>query len=255
VDLEADLSVPLSPQGRSALVDLVDEFGIVIVRGQRFTMEEQRRVMEPLGRIEEYDLLYVAPDDGVLNADRMAFHSDFAYAHTPYKYLSLHAVDVVAGESSTYFANGRLAYERLSSAQRKLLASLTTTAVSVDLNQRSAGYDLPAEGPAAIRAAVIYHPRTARPILYVNEGQHARFNELDRTRSDALFAELFEVLYRSDAILTHVWSPGDILIWDNLSLQHGRSAIPKSARRRLQRVSVADVGGADMLPGFLKLDL
>jgi taurine dioxygenase len=218
------------------------------------SLERQRALCAPLGRIETYDLEYVALDDAVLNRDPMAHHSDFAYAHTPYKYLSLMAVDVVEGESTTTFANGALAYARLSPAQRKRLAALTTTACSADHRRRAIGYDLVEGVPAAVRPAVIYHHRTAHPILYVNEAQHGRFNELGRAESDALFEELFAILYAPHAILTHHWRPGDLLMFDNWSLQHGRPALDRSTRRHIQRVSVADIGGGDMLPGFLNPD-
>lgn len=255
VEVHADLSGPLSAERQAALVDLVDRHGIVVARDQPvMTLEDQRRACAPLGRIETYDLEYVSLDDNVLNRDAMAHHSDFAYAHTPYKYLSLLAVDLVEGESTTTFANGALAYSLLSPAQRKRLAALTTTACSADHRARTIGYDLMEGVPTAIRPAVIYHHRTAHPILYVNEAQHGRFNELDRTESDALFAELFAILYAPANILTHHWRPGDLLIFDNWSLQHGRPALDRSTRRHIQRVSVADVGGGDMLPGFLDPD-
>ena len=252
VALECDLSGPLSSQAQAALVALVDRHGIVVVRKQQLTLEQHRRLLAPLGRIEQYDLEYVALDDGVLNRDAMAYHSDFAYAHTPYKNLSLHAVEI-EGESCTRFANGARAYQRLTPDQQKKLAPLTTTAVSAEHTHRGIGYDPPEGVPTAIRAAVIYHHRSAQPILYVNESQHARFNELDRNASDALLEELFAILYRPDSIFTHHWSTGDLLIWDNLALQHGRPALNDLGRRNLQRVSVADVGGGDMLPGFLSL--
>ena len=253
VELKGELGEPLSPEAQAVLVKLVDQHGIVIVRNQDLTLEDQRRLLEPLGRIETHDLEYVSLEDGVLNRDAMAYHSDFAYAHTPYKYLSLHALDVADGESCTLFASGTLAYQRLSTEQRKRLAALTTTAVSADHTRRGIGYDPPTGVPTAIRAAVIYHHRTSQPILYVNESQHARFNELDRETSDRLFEELFAILYRPDTILSHSWSKGDLLIWDNLALQHGRPGLDTIGRRALQRVSVADVGGDDMLPGFLNL--
>lgn len=255
VEVHADLSGPLSPEQQSALVRLVDRHGIVVARGQPpMSLGQHRALCAPLGRIETYDLEYLALDDAVLNRDRMAHHSDFAYAHTPYKYLSLLAIDLVEGESTTTFANGALAYRRLSPEQRKRLAPLTTSACSADHRGRNIGYDLVDGVPTAVRAAVIHHHRTAHPILYVNEAQHGRFNELGRTESDALFEELFAILYAPDAILTHHWRPGDLLIFDNWSVQHGRPALDRCTRRHIQRVSVADVGGGDMLPGFLDPD-
>ena len=255
IELHADLSGELTSEQQSALVRLVDRHSIVVARNQQpMSLAEQRALCAPLGRIETYDLEYVALDDNVLNRDKMLHHSDFAYAHTPYKYLSLMAVDLVEGESFTTFANGALAYERLTSEQHKRLAALTTPACSTDISARSIGYDLVPGVPTAIHPAVKYHHRTARPILYVNEAQTGRFNELGRADSDALLEELFAILYAPDAIFTHHWRPGDLLIFDNWTVQHGRPSLESATTRHIQRVSVADVGGGDMLPGFLDPD-
>ena len=255
VELEGDLSQPLSPEDQHRLVKLIDEHGIVVARDQHLTLEQHRRLCEPLGRIGEPDFRKVALDDKILNRDQMGFHSDLAYCHTPYKYASLHALDLVAGESSTRFANGARAYAKLSAAQKKQLSALTTTAVWGTRTHRDVGYDLPSEGPRAVRPAVIYHHRTAQPILYVTEIQHCRFNELGREESDALMAEMFALLYAPGDIFTHDWLPGDLVIWDNLTLQHGRPGLEQLSRRHLQRVTVADVSGTDMLPHYIKLDM
>jgi alpha-ketoglutarate-dependent taurine dioxygenase len=255
VELHADLSASLSPGQQAELVRLVDHHSIVVARNQQpMSLAEQRALCAPLGRIETYDLEYVALDDNVLNRDGMLHHSDFAYAHTPYKYLSLLAVDLVEGESTTTFANGALAYETLSPELRKQLAALTTTACSTDISARNIGYDLVEGVPSAIHPAVKYHHRTARPILYINEAQTGRFNELGRSESDALLEELFTILYAPAAIFTHHWRPGDLLIFDNWTVQHGRPSLESATTRHIQRVSVADVGGDDMLPGFLDPD-
>ena len=251
VELELDLSQPLSAQNAALIVDLVDRHGVLIARNQRLSVAQQRQVLGVLGRIEECDLPFVDLEDKILNRDRMGFHSDMAFAHTPYKYLSLHAVEVVAGESSTNFASGALAYEKLDAALCRRLAALTTTAVVGHRTERGVGYDVPEGGPRAVHPAVMYHHRTATPFLYVNEIQHCRFNELTREDSDALMEELFGILYAPDAILTHVWTPGDLVIWDNHAVQHGRPALEHVTARHLQRMSVSDVPGVYMLPEYL----
>jgi taurine dioxygenase len=251
VRIEGDFSRSLSPEGKCFLVAQVDAHGIVVAPKQHLTLEQQRKVLEPFGRVLLKDLDYVTPDDGILNNDGLAYHSDFAFAHTPYKNLSLHALEVVEGETCTRFANSALAYTRLSAQRRKHLAALTTTAIYTRGITRTVGYDLPPRFYGSQRAAVIFHHRTARPILYVSEAQTARFNELARTESDALLTELFDILYAPEAILEHSWCVGDLLIWDNLILQHGRPEFKSVTTRRLQRVSVADVGGDEMIPNFI----
>ena len=111
--------------------------------------------------------------------------------------------------------------------------------------------DIPPEAFRTQRAAVIFHPRTFDPILYVVEAQHARFNELDRAALDALFEELFAILYAPDNVHEHVWSVGDFVIYDNLTLQHARPDPSALKVRKLQRMGVADVSADEMLAEFL----
>jgi taurine dioxygenase len=70
--------------------------------------------------------------------------------------------------------------------------------------------------------------------------------------SDALIEELLSYLYRDDQIYEHVWKTGDIVIWDNLGVQHARKAI-SGGTRTLQRVTIAEIGYWDQLPTELPL--
>ena len=81
--------------------------------------------------------------------------------------------------------------------------------------------------------------------------QTCRFNELGREASDTLLEELFATLYASETMLVHDWNPGDLVVWDNWSVQHGRPSLAKVTRRYLQRMSVSDVPGVEMLPDYL----
>jgi taurine dioxygenase len=255
-EVTGDLARPLTADARQFLRAQIDTHGLILARNQRLPMQQHRDLASVVGPVlgDQHDLHYVDLQDGVLGADALAFHSDFAFAHTPLTALSLHAVDVVDGETSTRFASGTLAYDRLSDAQRQRLAHLTATAVSTSTIGRRVGYYIPKKAHCFTRPALMQHPRTGRPILYVNEGQTARFNELDEPASDAFLAELFAILYAPDAVLEHPWSNGDIVLWDNLMLQHGRRDLHRATRRRLQRVSVAECSPVDMFPTFIPGD-
>ena len=98
--------------------------------------------------------------------------------------------------------------------------------------------------------SILTHKVTGQPILYVQEAQTARFNELARADSDALLAALFAVLYAPAGVLEHRWNRGDLVIWDNLRLQHARPAFPPGRPRRLQRVVVAEQSLREQIPDF-----
>ncbi|RYD93746.1 MAG: TauD/TfdA family dioxygenase [Sphingomonadales bacterium] len=251
IELVGELSAPLSAEEVAFLRAIVEDHAVLVARGQRLTIERHREIMALFGPVPERELYIVELSDGVLGADPLTFHSDMAFCHTPYRYGSLHALEIEGGRTSTAFANGTRAYKRLTPGQCKLLARLTTLAVSTCRTGQAFREDIPEDAFRTQRAAVIFHPRTFEPILYVAEAQHARFNELDRAASDALFEALFPVLYAPDNVYEHVWSVGDFVLYDNLTLQHARPDPSSLKVRKLQRMGVADVSADDMLAEFL----
>ena len=79
---------------------------------------------------------------------------------------------------------------------------------------------------------------TGRPYLFVNQAMAALVVGLSEPESDKLLDELFSYLYADGMIYEHVWHNGDIVIWDNLAVQHSRKALSNETRT-LQRVTIA----------------
>ena len=70
--------------------------------------------------------------------------------------------------------------------------------------------------------------------------QHTdRIVGVPRAESDALLAEIYAHLYADEAVYEHRWLPGDLVIWDNLSVQHARPE-PNDQPRTLRRFHVSD---------------
>jgi taurine dioxygenase len=194
---------------------------------------------------------YVAPDDGVLNETALTFHSDLAFAPEPFQALSLHALEVAEGKTSTRFASARRAYERLPEALKARLEGLQAVSVSVDLGaERVTPFDVPPESIHQTWDVVRTHPVTGRNFLYVSESHAARILGFSREESDGLLGELFAVLYAEGNRVEHPWRNGDILLWDNLALQHGRPDVAGISPRRLQRAAVAERSLTEQLPDF-----
>ena len=49
---------------------------------------------------------------------------------------------------------------------------------------------------------------------------------------------LCDLIEQPDNIYEHVWRPGDIIVWDNLSSLHARTDWPDDQRRTLRRCTV-----------------
>ena len=85
----------------------------------------------------------------------------------------------------------------------------------------------------------ITHPESGRKALYVDRLMTMRIDGLPEDESDALLSEMFDVAEREEFVYEHVWTPGDLLIWDNLCSAHARTDFPPGERRLLRRCQTA----------------
>lgn len=250
---EGDLRDPLDAAGQQRLRELLHRHALLLFRGQRLSHEQQIRVLGYCGPVlhapDGVGYISTNPSKGGLGTGELAFHSDLSFTPSPFHAISLHAIDVVDDGSSTRFASGMRAYAKLPEALRRRLANLRVlNAMPVDMATDRLNENVPPDMPQHWRPAVLPHPVTGTPILYVNQQHSARVEGLSPEDSAALLAELFASLYAPDNVYEHRWHNGDLLIWDNLSLQHARGDLQNSGQRTLQRVVVAEKSFFDLCP-------
>lgn len=68
------------------------------------------------------------------------------------------------------------------------------------------------------------HPITGREVLYCNPGYATRIEGLETAESDALLEFLFRHQTQTKYLYAHSWSPGDVLMWDNIGTIHNAVA-------------------------------
>lgn len=235
-EVDLDLSRPLEPQTAAALRDLFFSHSLLVFRGQSLSMEDQMRAVSYVGQVLAPSSGYLSPEDGILNTKRLDFHSDLCSTPLPFDAISLHAQDVDEGNTSTKFASGLRAYGRLPQATRELIDGLDVNMVQTVADKTLLTYDVPEGAFNLVRPVVLRHRVTGDPIVYCSESSAARIEGWARAESDALLGELFAALYDPGNIYRHVWRNGDLVIWDNLSLQHGRDPVEPGRPRTMQRV-------------------
>jgi len=111
-------------------------------------------------------------------------------------------------------------------------------------------FDTSDDIPHQVRPLLMPHPRTGEGVLYVNAMQTARIVGMGREDSEDTLAALFAELYREERVYRHTWNNGDLVIWDNIALQHSRCDLTGMNPRRLQRIVIADKSFFDLLPQF-----
>jgi taurine dioxygenase len=250
MEVRIDLSAPLSLVDQLELRRLYATHSLLLVREQRLTMEDQIRVMGYLGPVVRHSdgVGVMRPDNGI-HTVAFAFHSDHAYSPVPHLGLSLHAVEVVDGGTSTLFANGARAYQALDPVLRTRIDGREALHVfPPDLSGRNRADDIDPFLPRSTHPVVLHNPVTGTPFLYVSENQTDSIIGLPPDESETILQSLFEALYDPSNVLDHRWNVGDIVIWDNLTLSHGRRNIANDGPRVMQRVVLGTKGIAELYP-------
>lgn len=257
---DVDLSTPLDDDTFSQVAKAFFDNEVVVFRNQRLTPAQQiafTRRFGPLeahvrkeSRLAEHDEIFVLSNKldengkaiGAQDAGRF-WHSDLSYKREPSMLSALYAVEVPVKDGvalgNTYFASTTAAYDALPEAMKQRLETLRNihsyreyrlknyAAQQEDMRRgiRTVQEHAPtpeqlASVPDTEMNVVRVHPMTGRKGLFVNEGHTSHLTGMSRAESEALLAELYAHITQPEFVYCHCWREGDLLMWDNIAVQH-----------------------------------
>ena len=264
IGLDLQRMIDYSGCWRAADVELLRktwaERHLLLVRGPVLTGEQQVAFTARFGPLVAERRLwgYVSNvrSDGIVREGALLFHSDFAFTHSPVLGIALHALEVPRDGAPTRFAD----------------AARAAAALPSDLRQRLDGHDVlnvydfhhgddrpmrledvDPRSPRCRVPVVGRHPRTGVEVVMANELHTDSVVGVSPAESRALLDDLFAVLYDREHVLEHRWSVGDLVLWDNIALHHGREQIPLDEPRTLQRVTIGDYTPGELVPNLHEL--
>jgi taurine dioxygenase len=252
IEIFRDMSEPLNHHEGQSLRKLFYDQKLIVFRGQSLTEDQHVALLRHIGPVlEPHGESRQISSDGHLGAGPLCWHSDLSFTPQPFTGLSLYAMEVNAGQSLTRFANAARAALRLPNALRDKISNMEAVAFLTPVqSHRHAPYSASAFFPQHSRPAIFPHPETGEPVLYVSEMQTGRIGNLPQAESDTLLDQLFATLYTADNIYEHRWANGDLVLWDNIALQHSRPDLAAHKPRRLRRVVLAEKSFFDLCPQF-----
>ena len=256
--LDVDATQPLDA---GAFRDLFFASKLVLIRGQELSPDHQLRLSSYVGPVvDPPTFISNVEESGYHPEVELLYHSDFAFTPTPLIGISLYCIELATGASPTTFVDGISAAAtlpddlRAAVNGRSVMHLADTETRREDIRRRLVDVGGPdaslATFPRHTRPVLWEHPVTGELNLYVLEQQASHIDGLDENESEALLARLFAHLYAPGAIYTHEWQPGDLVIWDNIALQHGRRANPTSVRRSLRRTVISERSLAEIIAGL-----
>ena len=248
-----------------ALRDLLDARGVIAIRDQDLSQAAQVAFARRFGELHRVFIREAAPleypelflvsnilEDGkpIGSTDAGRFwHTDGAYIEAPHGVSLLYSIEVPRSDDGTVlgdtlFAGMAPAWEALPEPLRERLDAMRavhslyrrygTLTGAKEMAERSLAF------PPVSHPLVLRNPRTGRRALYLSEGYTTHIEGLSPEESEALLAQLCEHVTRPEFVYHHRWSPGELVIWDNLATLHRATfdyALPQ--RRLMRRATVA----------------
>lgn len=172
----------------------------------------------------------------------LPFHSDSAFDEVPAKASLLYGIELPKSGGDTLFVSMVEVYEALSGEVKRRISDKWAVnyhlpSLPLDPNQSEAERMLTAR--RAAHPMVIAHPDTGRPVLFVNRHMTRQIVGMAEAEADALLEEIYGLIEDPKFLYAHKWRKGDLVVWDNRCVQHGRSDFDPNERRLLRRFAIA----------------
>jgi alpha-ketoglutarate-dependent taurine dioxygenase len=97
-----------------------------------------------------------------------------------------------------------------------------------------------------VQPVALIHPRTGRKVLYVCQQTTQHIEGLPIDESDRLLDALFHHMYADERQLAHAWEQKDLVVWDNIAIQHARPNVATEGPPRTLRKTMAPMPKAKM---------
>ena len=260
-----DLAEPIDDATFAAIEQAYDEHGVIFFRGQIITPPQQVAFTRRFGAIEfnifgerwsvpgspEIVVVSNITEDGRPIGVRRAgenWHSDMCYAPRPPRGTMLYALEVpeLLGLTlgDTEFASAAAAWDALPDAIRHRLEG--RQAIFDFCGRKRAFPPTQAEKdryPPVRHPIARTHPRTGRKCLYVMRDDCTGIEGIAPDEAEALIAALADHIVKPAFVYRHQWRQGDLLMWDNCTVQHRAIQDYDMPQRRLMHRTTMD-GGA-----------
>ena len=267
-----DLTSPLSSEDAAAVHAGMDEYAVLVFRGQNLNDDQQMSLTLALGAIEQStnnslraknDIRLPETFADVSNLDKnqhpfarddrrrlfaignRLWHSDSSFKPTPAKYSILNAHSTPSKGGNTEFADMRAAYDALDNEMKAEVADLICEHSQVFSRQQLGFTDFTDEERerfAPVRQTLVrVHPTTGRVSLYLASHAGAIVGwPMPEARS--FLRDLVEHATQREFVYKHEWRVGDLVIWDNRQTMHRARPFPAEEARDMRRTTLVGDG-------------
>ncbi|MCU1457935.1 MAG: taurine dioxygenase [Actinomycetia bacterium] len=256
IEVDLDPARDLDAEEQAELRALFLEHHLILIRGHQMSVDDTVRVCGYITDVLHKEGVppeaYVSTPkgDAVLPDLEVPWHGDMNFNVTPHLGAALYAEEIDEVSCPTWYANAARAAEKLPPELRAEIQDL-----EVAHDWPGTPWDPTFNPVEATRHPLLWsHPLSQKPFVYIAERQLRQphlIDGVDPAEEKRLIDELFAILYAPDNIYEHRWQTNDLVIWDNLMLQHRRGNV--TGRRTLRRLAL--VNGPDAAEGDEYFDI
>ncbi len=273
-----DLSQPLDDHTFAQVSQAFFDNEVAVFAGQKLTPDQQIAFTSRFGvlehhvrkeaRLGDHPEIFILSNKldargkaiGAMDAGRF-WHSDLSYRTEPSLLSALYAVEIPLKDGKplgdTHFASTTAAYSALSDDLKQKISNLRNihSYREYRLKNYAAQQDDERRGirtvqehaptpeqlasvPDMATPVVREHPVTKRKGLFISEGHTWKMEGMPRDDGDALLRRLYDHMIKPEFMYTHHWTPGDLLMWDNIAVLHKATFDYDPLPRLLYRTTV-----------------
>ena len=224
-------------------------FGVLeLATGNIQTSDERRLDMEmaDISNLDQNNQVFQRDDRRrMFNLGNNLWHSDSSFKPTPAKYSALSARAIPKRGGDTEFADMRAAYDALDAADKALVEDMVTHH-SLIYSRGLLGFgeftaDEKAKFAPVRQRLVRRNAMTGRRTIYLSS-HIGEIEGMPRPEAMALIRDLMEHATQPAFVYRHVWTVGDIVMWDNRQTMHrARRYNDIGEIRDMRRTTVEDV--------------
>lgn len=246
LDLPIDFT-HLSLPDRDAIAEAYDEYGLLLFRGRELSVDEQIAICNITGKVVDQagngKNWFNITNLGGGYEGRLCFHADYSNTENLLTGASLYASVLPNGSTATIFAHTGRAFSALPEELRTRMHGRR----AVHAAMRDGGPTTPetpvrhqpqlAIDPRAEHPLEFVHPKTGESLLFVSDLQTEYIRGMDPEESVQLLDELSAWIQQPQFVYRHQWQLYDLVLWDQIVMQHSREAESVEGERTLRRVS------------------
>ncbi|MGE0384982.1 MAG: TauD/TfdA dioxygenase family protein [Gammaproteobacteria bacterium] len=265
--LDLDTRTPPTAIEAAELRRLLGKHKVLVLRGQDLSNTGHVAFLGAFGPVRTecasgalYTMMTnVDPEAEFAGSVELGFHADFQFMEQgPLRVISLYGVDVANAEPTLFCDMSAAAAAMPAELRRRLAGLKAVQAMNFTRSYSEVGRCRLSERPTGApdgafphhsRPVLDRHPVTGEIYLCVSQTMTSHIEGWSDAESDALFKEIEAYAYSPANTYCHQWRTGDLVIWDNVALQHARPALRAGSRRHLRRVFVHHLDFPTMLRG------